>query len=826
MPHTTFHTKLTLHARHCLQEASTIARSGESAFVDIRHLLLAIFLEKGSLGSILLHSMGFEQASLEKVCLEGTYRGERKNIIPLSAELKNVLRRAFALASEFQYPYVGTEHFVYSLMEADSQTLDEIIIRLNIDEKKIESTLATHMNFDHLPSLGKILETPENLLNKNQSFQDQSDTPMLDQFTTDLSPGTESDMPLFIGRERELDRLLQILARKNKNNPLLIGEPGVGKTALVSALAERIHRGDVPHHLLGKRILSLDLALVVAGTNFRGEFENRIKEIIREASHNPEIILFVDEIHTLIGAGNTQGGLDAANILKPALARGELRLIGATTQSEYKRHIEKDAALERRFQMVRVDEPSPEEAKVILRGIKPEYQRFHGIAFPESLLDMAVDLSVRYLNDRFLPDKAIDIIDEAAALARHSLPTSAAAITRGDLERKLKDVKRRKDLCIKEERYEEASACFAEESKLQKKLALLTQQKSAEKSEDLPVLKIIHVQETVARMAGIPVSVLINDSPQDRIARLEKTLEHELIGQKEASDALIQSLKRSLVGMANPDKPIGSFLFLGPTGVGKTLTAKLLAKEFFGDQKALIRLDMSEFGERHTVAQMLGAPAGYVGYGEGGKLTEAVRKRPYSVILFDEIDKAHPDIWNVLLQILDEGQLTDAEGRTVNFKNTLIIMTSNQGTAAFTDTAKIGFDAKETKREIKKEFETLKEKVLSDLQKTIRPELLARIQNVIVYNPLSPQDILALTRLELKHFKKRLAQGGVQLTAEPAVIRHLAKESFSVREGARLVQKNIEKEVEKTVANLLLASPAESKLVLTLRDSQIVCQKK
>jgi ATP-dependent Clp protease ATP-binding subunit ClpC len=807
----TFHDKLTFHARHSLEEAANLARFTHSPLINIEHFLLALFLEKGSLGSILLRSMGFEGESLSALCLKKYPDLAPVGVgdtLPLSEPVKDIVRRAYSLASEFQYPYVGTEHLVYALMEIESVALDNMLDALGIDDKKIEATLSSHMSLDQLPSLGKILEASEGVFT---SKKEKGETPFLDQFTVDMTAASRTNPTIFIGREEELDRLMQTLSRKNKNNPLLLGEPGVGKTALVSALAQRITSGKVPHYLSNKRVLSLDLALTVAGTNFRGEFENRLKEIIREATENPDTILFIDEIHTLVGAGNTQGGLDAANILKPALARGEIRCIGATTFGEYKKHIEKDPALERRFQAIALTEPSPEEALRILLGVRSEYELFHGIALPEPLVRRAVDLSVRYIHDRFLPDKAFDIIDEASALARHSLPVSKEMLSKGELETRIRGLEEEKQAALRDERYDEAASLRDRILELSKTLETLTA-KLAEKSAVLPVLEKSHIDKTVARMSNIPLAVIANDNPRERIVHLQKALTKNLMGQAAVIDELTHTLTQVTLGRRAKDKPLASFLFLGPTGVGKTFTAKLLAEHFFGSQKSLIRFDMSEFGERHSVAQMLGAPAGYVGYGEGGKLTEAVRKHPYSVILFDEIEKAHPDVFNILLQILDEGTLTDAEGRRVDFRNTLIILTSNQGSEHLTTGGRIGFQSDEetTKKNIHTSL------IQKSVEKAFRPEILARIHTSLIFAPLSEAALLAITKHEGSLLLKHFAQEGITITVAPAVYKKIVAESSALTQGARLVHKNIQKLLERPIITALLAAPDATHFAVTL----------
>lgn len=825
MLETNFSQKLTLHARHSLKEARDITRYTRHATILPEHLLMAIFLESTSLGSILLENIGFEKDTLAKLCLKKKTPGKTLPITsatPLSPLLKDALRRAFFLANQFHYPYVGTEHLLYALFESESETLERILITLKINDTKIRATLESHLNFDHFPQLSKMLDFPENLLTKNKTVKSNA-TPFLDQYAIDMAKSPTYASETLIGREKELDRIIQILTRKQKNNPLLIGEPGVGKTALIVALAKMILCGSVPHTLLGKRILSLDLTLVVAGTNFRGEFEARLKEIIREATQNRDIILFIDEIHTIVGAGNTSGGLDAANILKPALSRGEIQCIGATTFTEYKRHLEKDPALDRRFQSILIAEPTEGETKEILSHIKKSYEDFHHIALSKEVIDMAVELSVRYLPDRFLPDKALDIIDEASALAKQKREAPETTKILFELEEERRTTKDLKESLIKNENYDDAAKWHAREKTLSQKINTLKEDLKENPENERLAVSTEHILKTVSQMAHIPFTKLAKENPRQKLTRLHGTLSSLLIGQKEAALALEKTLTRSLSSIGDPNRPLGSFLFLGPTGVGKTLAAKILAEEFFGDKDALIRLDMSEFMERHSVAQILGAPAGYVGYGEGGKLTEALRRRPYSVILFDEIEKAHPDVFNILLQILDEGMLTDAEGRRVSFRNALIILTSNIGTTSFTQTARIGFTKNISKHSLGEQFEAIKREVLDELKKEMRPELLARLDHVIVFNALTEEAIQDIARLELGILTKRLKSQGITLKYPLALVRFIAKKSFAPEQGARLVRKNIQDFVEKSIADKLLDAPEKKSLRLSLKNDTVVC---
>ncbi|NCQ06506.1 MAG: ATP-dependent Clp protease ATP-binding subunit [Candidatus Moranbacteria bacterium] len=825
MKKTLFHQRMTINAKKSLKEAEDIARYTGHTEIGIEHLLMALFLENMSLGGILLEIMGFKKEPLAKICLKRKTKTEKKTEkkpLLLSPALKDTLLQAYSTAHKFSYPYVGTEHLVYALFRSRHQSLLEIIASLQIDEKKIISTLDAHLSFDHFPQLSKMFDLPENLLTKNTTTK-KSPTPFLDQYAIDMTKGSAYADDILVGREQEISRIIQILTRKQKNNPLLIGEPGVGKTALVSALAKMIKEKKVPYTLYGKNILLLDLTLVVAGTNFRGEFESRLKEILREVTQNKNIILFIDEIHTIVGAGNTSGGLDAANILKPALSRGEIQCIGATTFSEYKRHIEKDSALDRRFQSVLITEPSAEETKEILFHIRKSYEDFHTISLSKDIINTTVDLSVRYIPDRFLPDKALDIIDEASALAKQNREIPLTEKILLTLEDELVSVKKQKELFTEEEQYDEAGNWYEKEQVLTQKITTLKKQRKDMREIAITPVSIEHILKTVSHMTHIPFAKLAKENPRQKISHLHKSLDRLLIGQKEAGEALRNTLTRSLSNISDPNRPLGSFLFLGPTGVGKTLAAKILAEEFFGDPNALIRLDMSEFMERHSVSQILGAPAGYIGYGEGGKLTEQVRRKPYAVILFDEIEKAHPDVWNILLQILDEGTLTDAEGRKISFKNTLIILTSNIGTTSFTKSAHIGFSKNIGDEDLNSQFHTIKNEVLKELKEKIRPEILARLDHTIVFNALTKEAIEKIVVLEISLLKERLRKQGITLIYPVALVKYIAKKSFTTQEGARMIKKNIQENVESSIAEKLIDNPLKKTLRLSLKKDIVVC---
>ncbi len=812
--------QLSLHARHALKEARDIARYTKSTTIESRHLLLALALEEGSLGSILLNNIGFSKEALGKFCLKKSPVSRKKTVdqkklevlIPLSPEIQNVLRRAFYLAREHAYPYVGTEHLMSALLETPDTFVDTLIETLEIDTDKISTVIESHLHFEQFPQMARMFDVADF---GSSDGKGASSTPFLDQFTVDLAREAEHHPLELVGREPELERLMQILGRKEKRNAILLGDPGVGKTALVTALAQRMSEGSAGPLLYGKRILGLDLALLVAGTSFRGEFENRIKELLKEIQGNKDIILFIDEIHALVGTGNTQGGLDAANILKPALARGEIQCIGATTLAEYKKHLEKDSALERRFQTILVHEPSIDETLTLLTKAKTAYEIHHQVYFPEETLIAATKLSVRYLPDRFLPDKALDLIDEAGALVRrreeHETPRDHQLRS---LETRLRDLHQEKSLLIEKEEYDRAA-------ELQKKFRQLEQELST-KTHAIPSSKLSlspvtprDILTVLAQMTHIPLERLAHDAPRERLARLKRALRDELIGQAAVSSAITKLLTRSLSPVSDPKRPLGSLLLLGPTGVGKTHLAKVLATNFFGDEQALIRLDMSEFMERHSVAQILGAPAGYVGYGEGGKLTEAVRRRPYALILFDEIEKAHPDVANILLQILDEGFLTDAEGRRVSFKNTLILLTSNVGTSSLLNQSHIGFKGNLRSSPSETSFETLEHTVREETKTAFRPELLARLDQVLVFQPLTLKHLTAIAHLELQHLTKRLAEHGVTLKIHPRVAHIVAEYALTHGQGARLIKQYLAEHIESVIAEKLFAKHHPARLTLT-----------
>ena len=807
--------KLTFHAKKCLLSGQNLA----SSEMKPKHLLFAIRLEEGCLGSMLLKNMGVEKNCFSKIPYK-TKKSIKKQELRLSEDLISIITRAYYLASNFHYPYVGTEHLVYSLMKSNDADVKDIFEKSALKDKKgIKDILGSSINNDSLSHLSKIFDLPEITLSKNKNGKNNT-TPYLDQFSNNLNEELKKNEEIIIGRESEIERIINILGRKNKNNPILIGDPGVGKTALVSKLAQKINSGDVPDKLLNKRILSLDMALVVAGTSFRGEFEARIKEIIRETKENKDVILFIDEIHNVVGAGNLSGGLDAANILKPALSKGDIQCIGATTISEYKKHFEKDPALERRFQPLRINEPTYEETKKILSGIKKSYEGFHNVKISEETIEQTVNLSVRYINNRFLPDKAIDLIDETASAIRNKEKAPDFGKKIRLLENDRDKLVQQKNTFVNQENYDKALSLRQKEKELSQKIDNLKKEQHKSEKEKTIAITEKDVSKTISQMTGIPLEKLSVTKSKINIKNLEKSLTTKIIGQKEAIQKIASNLIRSSSGISNPDRPLGSFLFLGPTGVGKTLTAKVLAQDFFGNVQNLIRIDMSEFMERHNVSRLIGAPAGYVGYEEGGKLTEKIRHQPHSIVLFDEIEKAHPDVFNILLQILEDGNLTDAEGKEINFKNTIIILTSNLGTSEFTSSAQMGFNS--GKKSTPK-FEEIKKKVIEELKRQMKPEIINRLDNIIVFNPLLERQLFEISKLELEKFTKRLKFQNIDFFYSKKIIDFIAKKSLAFDQGARLIRRNIQEFIEDKVAREIVEEKIKkNKITLDVKDGKII----
>lgn len=835
--------KFTLHARHSLTESLNIAQFCDAPAIYPEHLLYAILLERGSLGSNILKDLGLNKDIFDKIFLPKKKKTEKEKIeLTISSELKEIITRSYLLASKFNYPYIGTEHLVFSIIETPSEIIQRILIlsqgdnpKIGADNEKItQNLLASTIDSNRVLNKGSLADLFKSLNlpaldfplfpNKNKNA---STTPNLDYFCTNLNKKVEDKSIVLIGREMELEKIFNSLGRKNKNNPLLIGDSGVGKTALVEGLAKRINSEQVPEHLLNKKILSLDIALVVAGTNFRGEFEQRLKDILEEVSSHKDIILFIDEIHGIVGAGNASGGLDAANILKPLLTQGNIRCIGASTIEEYKKYIEKDPALERRFQPVVIKESSSKDTLKIIQGIKKNYEKFHNVIISKEAASASVDLSSRYIQDRFQPDKSIDLIDETSSRIKSKINSSSALKEISQLEKKLSQLINKKHTFVENEKYDQAINLRKNEDELINKISTLKNKRQKSLKENQVTISAEDIAQTVSINTSIPLDKILARSSSN-LKQLEKRLNNIVIGQDEATKKISAAILRSQSGIGDTDKPIGSFLFLGPSGVGKTLTAKTLAQEFFGDSSALIKIDMSEFVERHNISRLIGAPAGYIGYGEGGKLTEKIRRQPYSIVLFDEIEKAHPDVFNILLQILEDGTLTDAEGRIVNFKNTIVILTSNIGTREFTRASGIGFSSPNSKKvNLDKKFDIIRQKVLEELKNKMKPEILNRLDNIIVFDALDKEDIGRIVILELKKLTNRLALKKIKLNYSKNLVNFIVKDSLSPEKGARFIKKNIRDFIEDDIANKIFSWTNLPKIIyLDIKNGKVTVSEK
>lgn len=811
--------RLSSRAKNALITSQKLSEDLGHDHIGSEHLLYGIIEELSSFASeILLKS----KISPETVKDEIVRRNETRmtdNWQPkLTTDLREIIEKSAIVASKYQYQFIGTEHFLYGIAELEGNAGRNILLDLKVSPIELKKNLlAIFENVAKFPDLLSMEDPTINSSSNNQmgAVEERQNppgkTPALDYFTTDLSKkAMKGQIDPVIGRKPEIERLISILNRRTKNNPVLIGEPGVGKTAIVEGLALAIIKHEVPDSLLDKKIITLDMALIVAGSMFRGEFEQRLKQVIDEVRENPNIILFIDELHTIVGAGATTGSLDAANILKPALARGEIRVIGATTLAEYKKHIEHDAALERRFQPILVEEPTQEETLLILEGLRPAYEKHHNVTITQQALKAAVELSTRYLTDRFLPDKALDLIDEASAYVKTVNIKSRNIRVVKKIEMELRRLEEEKTKAVMLQDFTTALHLKSQEDKLKKQKAEYQKIVNRKPGSTIDITPE-DITRTVSTITKIPLSKL-QKTEAKKLVGLEKILQAHVVGQEEATKTIASAIRRSRIGINSPRRPIASFLFLGPTGVGKTETAKVLAQEIFEDRDALIRVDMSEFMERHNVARLIGAPAGYVGYEEGGRLTEEIRKKPYAVVLFDEIEKAHPDVFNILLQILEEGTLTDAAGKRVNFRNTVIIMTSNIGISDLTKQARsFGFGQErianqDAREQADREYDRVKNQVLESLRQAMRPELLNRIDKTVVFRPLGMDEIKKIVSLELAstflHIEKHQS---LQITADKDAVKHLADKSYDPAQGARLVRRNIQEMIEDPLAELIIS---------------------
>lgn len=786
------------------------ARLGHNV-VGTEHLLLGLVVEGEGVAAKALEVL---EISLDRIRQEvekiiGSGEPNPFGEIPFTPRAKRVLELAVDEGRQMGHNYVGTEHILLGLIREGEGVAAQVLKNLGADLEKVRKQVITLLGGG-----AGIFAGPANLGKGGNRTQ------TLNQFGRDLTELARiGKLDPVIGRENEIERVIQVLSRRTKNNPVLIGEPGVGKTAIAEGLAQKIINGNVPEILRHKRVVTLDLGAMVAGSKYRGEFEERLKKVMEEIRNSGDVILFIDELHTLIGAGAAEGAIDAANILKPALARGELQCIGATTLDEYRKHVEKDAALERRFQPIIVGEPSLEETRLILKGLRDRYEAHHRVKITDEAIEAAVQLSNRYITDRFLPDKAIDLIDEAASRVR--LRTTITPPDLKELEDKVNQLQQEKEAAIKNEEFEKAAKLRDEEQKLRQQLDDLTSDWKNKRSKLEPNVGEEEIAQVVSGWTGIPVTKLQQEETE-RLLKLEETLHQRVIGQEEAVEAVSRAVRRARAGLKDPKRPIGSFIFLGPTGVGKTELAKALAEALFGDENAMIRIDMSEYMERHTVSRLVGAPPGYVGYDEGGQLTERVRRKPYSVVLLDEIEKAHPEVFNVLLQVLEDGRLTDAHGRTVDFKNTVVIMTSNVGANLIERSTGIGFQA--VSDDSSDNYQKMKDKVLDELKRTFRPEFLNRIDEVIVFHALNREQIKAIVDLMVKPVAQQLLDKGITLELTEEAKEMLAKDGFDPNFGARPLRRSVQRFIENPLSEELLKGTLEygSTVKALVKDDQIV----
>ncbi len=863
--------KFSARLKNSLLRAQAIADKNGDRFVDSGHLLLAMSKEEGAIAREVLQGHKVTPGRIENIL--GTKpkldrpdspmkkgkggvatRPKEIDVERLSEEAKKAIEVSVQLAYKFKHKYVGTEHLLYGILNVKDSRALRLLKKADVNIDQLRQQLTNvFKSTAKFPSLTDVF----NMLGQMSGSESQlDDTPpppemmspmnppamgappaeamgeqksLLESFGKDLtSKDSQKKIDPVIGRDNEIRRIINILGRRSKNNPILIGEAGVGKTAIVEGLAKRIAAGEVPQYLQGKKIVTLDLPLLVAGTVYRGEFEGRLKQVIEEVSKDPDVILFIDEIHTMVGAGTAGGGtMDAANIIKPALARGEFRVVGATTLDEYRQHIEKDSALERRFQAVLVEESSADETRDILEGVRKNYEAFHRIAITPEAIDAAVRLSERYLPDRFLPDKALDLIDEAASHLKIDIPASDDYKKAAKLRDELVNISKDKQEAVARQDFKSAYAIRSAEQAVKDKLAKLRAQQKRQAASMQGKVTANDIAKVIHNMTKIPLAELEQENKR-QILKLEETLNKAVIGQEEAIREIAQAIKRSRAGVSDPRRPLGSFIFLGPTGVGKTELAKVIAREVYSSEDALIKIDMSEFMEKFNVSRLVGAAAGYVGYEEGGKLTEEVRRKPYSVVLFDEIEKAHPDVFNLLLQILEDGVLTDNKGRKVNFKNTIVIMTSNIGTQDFTNAAVIGFQKEEQGKDISNEdYKRLESDVRRDLEKQLRPELLNRIDKTLIFKPLSKAAVRRIVNLQLKQLQDRLSQEhDIQIKASPAVITHLARVGFDPKRGARPIRRKVQELVADMLAEKILAGHVkkEEKVKLAKKGETITIE--
>lgn len=810
-----FENRFTERAEKALRIAHESAMEFGHNYVGTEHILLGLLREGGGVAARVLQSQGINGDRVSRRIAELIGVGEKKGQQPagLTPRTKRVLELSFIEARRMGHNYIGTEHILLGIMREGESVAVRILSDLGMDIQKSYNEV-----------LRLLSEEAPGVSGAPRSSTTYANTPTLNQFGRDLTEmAREGKFDPIIGRDKEIERVIQILSRRTKNNPCLIGEPGVGKTAIAEGLAQKIVEGNIPEILKDKRVVTLDLSSMVAGAKYRGEFEERLKKAMDEIRKAGNVILFIDEMHTIIGAGAAEGAIDASNILKPSLARGEIQVIGATTLDEYRKHVEKDAALERRFQPITVGEPTEEETIQILKGIRDKYEAHHRVKITDGALEAATKLSSRYITDRFLPDKAIDLVDEAASRVR--LKTFTAPPDLKQMEERIERICKEKEEAIRTQEFEKAARIRDEEQSLRAQLEEMKNNWKQKNQTNMSTVTEEEIAEIISSWTGIPVKRLTEEETE-RLIKMEEVLHKRVIGQEEAVKAIAKAIRRGRVGLKDPKRPTGSFIFLGPTGVGKTELSKALAEAIFGDEEEMIRIDMSEYMEKHTVSRLVGSPPGYVGYEEGGQLTEKVRRKPYSVVLFDEIEKAHPDVFNILLQILEDGILTDSHGRQVDFRNTVIIMTSNVGARMITEPKKLGFAV--SKGDEKENYETIKNNVMGELKRTFRPEFLNRVDEIIVFHQLSQEHIKQIATLMLERLVERLKTNQISIEVTDAAKTVLAKEGFDPIYGARPLRRAIQSKVEDLLAEEMLEGRVKSgdHVIIDGQDDKIIIRNK
>ena len=801
--------KFTERARRVIAMAEAEAKKLNHNYVGTEHILLGLVKEKkGIAGKVLSEQADLKEGQIIDVIksIIGTGQSKVEGSISLTPRSKKVLNLSMEQARKLNHSYIGTEHILLGVISEGEGVAVRILQELGVELEKVKKEILNILNDG----------------NQSTTETEESDTPELDKYSRDLTRmATKDKLDPVIGREEEIERVIQVLSRRTKNNPVLIGEPGVGKTAIIEGLAKSISEENVPEILIDKRVVALDLSSLVAGSKYRGEFEQRLKAVMSEIVENGNVILFIDEMHTLVGAGAAEGAIDAANILKPALARGELQAIGATTLDEYRKYIEKDAALERRFQSIMVEENTPEESIEILKGLRDPYEAHHKVKITDEAIKAAVNLSHRYIADRFLPDKAIDLMDEAASRVRLKNNTRPNELK--EINERIEELEKEKEAAVKNQEFEKAAELRDTEKELKKELDEIKESWKQKKGRNDMVVQTEDIAQIVSSWTGIPVTKL-EETETKKLLKLEEHLHKRVVGQDEAIKAVSEAVRRARAGLKDPKRPIGSFIFLGPTGVGKTELARTLAESMFDDEEAMIRIDMSEYMEKHSVSRLVGSPPGYVGHEEGGQLTEPVRRRPYSVILFDEIEKAHPEVFNILLQILDDGALTDAQGRKVDFKNTIIIMTSNVGANYIKKQSRLGFA---TENDEKEEYENMKENVLSKLRDTFRPEFLNRLDETIVFHSLNKDHITKIIEIMIKELQERLDEKEIKIDITEDAKMQLIDEGFDAEFGARPLRRAIQRLVENKLSEQILSGDIDEgdKVIVDEKENELVFNK-